>query len=201
MIAVDSDFSFIEESCCYCSAQSAARMRASVAALPLGALHLIGTGEYHYVSLFYLERITVPFRLLLFDNHPDDQPSAFGGGLLSCGSWVAEARKLPLLRGSYHIRDISGLSQLPSGGVPVYISLDLDVLSADWARTDWDQGEMTLPELKQALLATAAGHSILGADLCGGLRRENGAGAEDLAVNEKTAGELVRLFGGLDILA
>ncbi len=201
MIAVDSDFSYLDGSCCYCSVQSAARIRESVAALPLGALHLIGTGDYHYISLFYLERIAVPFRLLLFDNHPDDQPAAFGGELLSCGSWVAEARKLPLLRSSHHIRDISGLAQLPSGGVPVYISLDLDILSPDWARTDWDQGEMTLPELEQALLAVAAGHGILGADLCGGLTMEKGAKDEDLALNEKTAGELIRLFGGLDISA
>jgi len=201
MIAVDSDFSYLEGSCCYCSAQSAARIRESVAALPLGALHLIGTGDYHYISLFYLERIAVPFRLLLFDNHPDDQPAAFGGELLSCGSWVAEARKLPLLRSSHHIRDISGLVQLPPGGESVYISIDLDILSPDWARTDWDQGEMTLPELEQALLAVAAGHGILGADLCGGLTMEKGAKDEDLALNEKTAGELIRLFGGLDISA
>ncbi len=198
MIAVDSDFSFLEESCCYCSDRSAARMRESVAALPLGALHLIGTGDWHYVSLFYLERIKVPFRLLLFDNHPDDQPAAFGGELLSCGSWVAEARKLPLLRSSHHIRDISGLEQLPSGGAPVYLSIDLDVLSPDWARTDWDQGDMNLPELEQALLSIAASHPLLGADLCGGLTREKGARDEDLALNKQTAGELIRLFGGLD---
>ncbi len=200
MIVVDSDFSFLEGSCCYCSEESAARIRASVAALPLGALHLIGTGDYHYISLFYLERVAVPFYLLLLDNHPDDQRGAFGGELLSCGSWVAEARKLPLLRGSYHIRQLQELSGLPSDGLPVYISLDLDVLSPDWARTDWDQGSMTLPEMKQAVLQTAACHPLLGADLCGGLTREKGARDGDIALNEKTAEDLKGLFGGLDII-
>lgn len=200
MTAVDSDFSCLEGSCCYCSEESAARIRASVAALPLGALHLIGTGDYHYISLFYLERVAVPFYLLLLDNHPDDQPGAFGGELLSCGSWVAEARKLPLLRGSYHIRQLQELSQLPSDGLPLYISLDLDVLSSDYARTDWDQGTMTLSEMKRAVLQAAAAHPLLGADLCGGLTREKGARDEDIAINEETVEELTVLFDGLDII-
>ena len=37
-----------------------------------------------------MEKIDMPFRLILFDNHTDMQPPAFGG-LLSCGGWAAEA--------------------------------------------------------------------------------------------------------------
>ena len=45
-----------------------------------------------------MEKIDIPFRLILFDNHTDMQPPAFGG-LLSCGGWAAEAlEKLPHLQ-------------------------------------------------------------------------------------------------------
>ena len=45
-----------------------------------------------------MEKIDMPFRLILFDNHTDMQPPAFGG-LLSCGGWAAEAlEKLPHLQ-------------------------------------------------------------------------------------------------------
>ena len=59
---------------------------------------------------------------------------------------------------------------------------------------------MTLPEMEQAVLQTAASHPLLGADLCGGLTREKGARDGDIAINEKTAEDLKRLFDGLDII-
>ena len=73
MEVVESVFSYLEGTNCYCCDESAAIIREKVSQLPLDAVHLIGTGDYHYVSLFYLERISHPFRLVLFDNHPDDQ--------------------------------------------------------------------------------------------------------------------------------
>ena len=78
MELVLSDFSGLEGSCCYCSGEAGAEMRKRISALPLEAVHYIGTGDYHYQTLFWLERIGRPFALLLIDNHPDDQPGAFG---------------------------------------------------------------------------------------------------------------------------
>lgn len=101
MQVIQSDFSTLEGTNCYCSEESAARIRQAISGLPLSAVHMIGTGDYHYISLFWLERIREPFSLVLFDNHPDDQPSAFSPDTLSCGSWVAEARKLPCCIGTY----------------------------------------------------------------------------------------------------
>ena len=50
------------------------------------------------MSLLWLKKVHTPFRLLVFDNHTDMQPPAFGG-LLSCGGWAAEALKaLPFLQ-------------------------------------------------------------------------------------------------------
>ncbi len=187
----------LEETCCYCSAESAAKIRAYIAALPLRALHLIGTGDYHYISLFWLERIAEPFDLVIIDHHPDDQPPAFGGGLLSCGSWVADAEALPSLRRVSHVKDFADAEQLPRDAFPVYISIDLDVLSEEYARTDWDQGDMTLEELERVVLSVSAEHPLLGADLCGGLTPEKGAGIEDMELNRRTTERLEAIFAAL----
>lgn len=192
-----SDFSSLEGTNCYCSEESAEKIRASLESLPLRALHLIGTGDYHYLSLFWLERITEDFDLVLIDHHPDDQIPAFGAELLSCGSWVAEARKLPGLRRSFHIKEFSESLQLPSDGFPVYLSIDLDVLSTDYARTDWDQGEMSLMELERIVLSTAGTHPLLGADVCGGLTEGKGAREEDVELNKRTIESLKKIFAPL----
>lgn len=52
---------------------------------------LIGNGNYHYVTYLLMERIKIPFSLVLFDHHDDMMDQ--GEGLISCGSWVAYALK------------------------------------------------------------------------------------------------------------
>ncbi len=198
MNRIFADFSALEGTNCYCSEDSARAIRERIAGLPLHAVHAIGTGDYHYISLFWLERIGEPFQLVLFDHHPDDQPGAFDGGLLSCGSWVREARRLPMLRADRWIRDAEdfpALAELPD--LPVYLSIDLDVLSEEYARTDWDQGRMTLEELKEALRAVIGARRIIGVDLCGGNTPEKGASPDDLALNEVTGEALSDLFRDL----
>ena len=54
MELVLSDFSGLEGSCCYCSGEAGAEMRKRISALPLEAVHYIGTGDYHYQTLFWL---------------------------------------------------------------------------------------------------------------------------------------------------
>lgn len=195
MIVVDSDFSALEGTNCYCSDESAAQIRQAISGLPLCAVHRIGTGDYHYVSLFWLERVTEPFTLILFDNHPDDQPTAFSPDTLSCGSWVAEARKLPLCQDVIWIRRTC----LPEIREPlwpnkVYLSIDLDVLSEEYARTDWDQGTMTLEELVKAIEEIKASSHILGVDICGGLTPQRGATDDDLALNSRTETSIISVF-------
>lgn len=196
MQRINADFSRFEGTNCYCAPESADRIRRAAASLPLHAFHDIGTGDYHYVSLFWLERIREPFALVLFDHHPDDQPGAFGPQLLSCGGWVAHARALPLMQTDLWIRDAAdfhALERLPDG-LPVYLSIDLDVLSPDDARTDWDQGSMRLEELLAALRSLTATRRLLGVDLCGGLTPEKGASPEDQALNARTGEALWEVF-------
>lgn len=200
MIRIDTDFSAWEGTNCYCSAEAAERIRRAVAGLPLAAFHEIGTGDCHYQTLFWIERIREPFQLVLFDNHPDDQDGAFGDELISCGGWVARARRLPECRGDLWVRtaaDFPAVASLPD--LPVYLSVDLDVLGPDWARTDWDQGTMTLHELRSALEGLRDSRRLLGVDLCGGLTTEKGASPEDLALNASTGEALYDCFRDLVI--
>lgn len=174
------DLRDLEGCCCYCDPEAEAAIRQAIAPFPAEGVHWIDTGDYHYISKLWLEKISEPFVLALFDNHPDDQETAFGD-LLSCGSWVKAAREsLPMMKADY-----LNTGNIP-GDLPVYISIDIDVMPRKFARTDWDQGDMDLSTLTAALDHIAGNHRILGADVCGGLVSAKGALAEDLAVNSRT---------------
>lgn len=75
---------------CYCDTEAADTIRERIKEFSGAKIHFLDSGNYHYMSLLWLEKVKVPFRLILFDNHTDMQPPAFGG-LLSCGGWAAEA--------------------------------------------------------------------------------------------------------------
>ncbi|MCR5326241.1 MAG: hypothetical protein K6E37_05755 [Bacteroidales bacterium] len=183
------DFRDLEGSNCYCSPEAEAILRASIAKEKLFGVHWIDTGDYHYISKLWMERLESPFALALFDNHPDDQEGAFGEGLLSCGGWVRSAREqLPLMK-----HDCLNSPAIP-GDMPVYLSIDLDVLSPSFARTDWSHGNMTPEALFRSLDAIAMNHSILGVDICGGLTAAKGAGPEDYAVNTRMRRKLADYF-------
>ena len=83
---------------CYCDAEASDRIRKEIQAFTGKGLHFIDSGNYHYMTRLWLEKLQIPFRLLVFDNHTDMQPPAFGG-LLSCGGWIAASlEELPLLQ-------------------------------------------------------------------------------------------------------
>lgn len=192
MTVIDSDFSALEGTNCYCSDESAAKIRQAISGLPVHAIHRIGTGDYHYVSLFWLERLRQPFTLVLFDNHPDDQPTAFCPDSLSCGSWVADVRRLPLCSDVIWVNSKSVVPYCP--GKDVYLSVDLDVLGTDYARTNWDQGTMSLEQLCGMLESLRASCNILGIDICGGLTPQKGATAADLELNSRAENAIISLF-------
>ena len=201
------DLTDLEGTECYCDSFAAREIRRRIAAAmdgrskdPSGgltpSLHWIDGGDYHYASRFFLERIDCPFCLVLIDNHPDDQSSAFGGDLLSCGGWVADARRdLPALRGTVWINGPGQDLQLPD--LPVYLSIDKDVLGTEYARTNWDQGTLSLEQLKEIVLQIAARREIIGIDVCGELSAAKGAVARDYAINRNTNLELQDFFVSL----
>lgn len=190
------DFRNLDGCNCYCCPEAASAFRSALAALPLQGIHWIDTGDYHYLSKLWMEKVDEPFALVLFDNHPDDQPDAFGSGMLSCGGWVAEAaRDIPALKAKV----LNGTA-VPAG-LPVYLSIDLDVMPREYARTDWTQGEMSLESLLSAVDRISAKHRILGVDICGGLTVAKGATAEDLSVNSGTRDALAAYFSSHPLLA
>ena len=83
---------------CYCDEEAMNEIRSRIAPYSSGEIHFIDSGNYHYMTRIWLEKITEPFDLLVFDNHTDMQPPAFGG-LLSCGGWIYDSvTELPLLQ-------------------------------------------------------------------------------------------------------
>ena len=194
--ALNCDFRKLEGCNCYCTPETEDVFRSALAGLPVGGIHWIDTGDYHYLSKLWMEKVEEPFALVLFDNHPDNQQDAFGSGMLSCGGWVADAvRDIPALKATV----LNGTA-VPDG-LPVYLSIDLDVMPREYARTDWSQGEMSLEALLSAIEAISTEHRILGADICGGLTVAKGATAEDLSINARTRAVLAGYFSSHPLLS
>ena len=85
------------------------------------------------------------------------------------------------------------------GELPVYLSIDKDVLSRDDARTNWDQGEMSLEQMQEMIKQISRERKLLGVDICGEPQQESSRWleAEELEINDKTNQALCRslLFG------
>ncbi len=178
------DLRDVEGTNCYCAPDSADELRKRLKDVPADAVHWIDTGDYHYITLLFLEKIKEPFSLILIDNHPDDQPSAFDEpGLLSCGSWVREARKLDFFTAS------------PSA--PVYLSIDLDYLSPDEFRTDWNQGTASVDMMLEDIRKAVSGRRIIGIDICGGITLSKGAKNSDLLMNRRLRERISDFIDGL----
>lgn len=195
MHMINCDFSHIEGTNCYCSPESADAIRKEMESLPLDAVHYIGTGDYHYVSLFWCEKIAEPFTLVLFDNHPDDQPTAFSSDLLSCGDWVEDARALPNCNESVWIQHSAEYQALAEKApCKVYLSIDLDVLDPEFAVTDWDQGTMSTDELCEMLADLKKRFTIIGCDICGGISDSKGGTDSDKELNHSTISKILQIL-------
>ena len=75
---------------CYCDEPAIRAIREKIREFALSGIHFIDSGNYHYMTRIWMDKAKSPFSLLVFDNHTDMQPPAFGG-LLSCGGWIADA--------------------------------------------------------------------------------------------------------------
>lgn len=214
------DCSKIEGSECWCDADARAELEARIAPYPAAGIHWIDTGDYHYMTRLWTARLGEPFSLLLLDHHPDVQTPSLGlmaGSdvpLLSCGSWAREVlEKDPDLRDFWMVGIDPALSSEAEGlkvrcfteddlpnlpepvfSSPVYISLDLDVLRKEDARTNWDQGRMTLQQLSEYLEAVFARNRVLGVDICGGITAAKGGHAEDFRINAELRDKLIKLL-------
>ena len=195
-------------------------------------IHFIDSGNYHYISKLFIDKINFPFGLVVVDRHPDMQPP-FWSEMLSCGGWVKEVMdhhpwlKQTLIIGAQDeligqlpeedrkrarfiatdqweavLEEVlvppeiapSGtvLSQSASQDVPrllpIYLSIDKDVLTSEDAVTDWGNGNMTCSELTRIIQFIALRRSLIGVDICGDTAdvRQHYPASRAVQVNDRT---------------
>ena len=207
---------------CYCDAEAADRICGEIQNYTGNGIHFIDSGNYHYMTRLWLEKQQVPFRLLVFDNHTDMQPPAFGG-LLSCGGWIAASlEELPLLQEVILVgpdeeayvqvepelqQKVCFLSREKlsmmtaeekedffknlDADLPLYISVDKDVLCKEDASTTWSQGDMHLSELMSFLEVVLELQNVVGMDVCGECDQDSGS--EDF-LNDHANEAILRLW-------
>ena len=217
------DFQKLQGVNCYCTPEAEAAIKEKICDLPVQGIHFLDSGNYHYLSKFWLEKIQEPFSLLVFDNHTDMQEAAFFG-LLSCGSWAGEVLDTHELLshicvagpGLKDFREYKGQAwakltricreELSDGreeilrefletdpDLPLYISIDKDVLRKEEARTNWNQGELALDQLLKLLELIFEKRKVIGADICGENPPDTARpiSGEDLQINSRTNRELL----------
>lgn len=217
------DFQEFQGVNCYCTPEAEEEIKKKISDLPVHGIHFLDSGNYHYLSKFWLEKIREPFSLLVFDNHTDMQEAAFFG-LLSCGSWAGEVLDThqfishicvagPGVKDfqEYKGRSGSKLTKIcreelaDKGGeallefletdrdLPLYISIDKDVLRKEDARTNWDQGELELEQLLKWLDLAFEKRKVLGIDICGENPPDTACpiSGRDLGINSRTNRELL----------
>ena len=174
---------------CYCDSDSADRIRGilSCNGIDYHGVHFIDNGNYHYLSKLLTDSIDEPFNLFVADNHPDTQSPLFGP-ILSCGSWVKDLIEenknvnnvyLSGVNPQLITHEVTGMDKvvvLDSGAdimdvipddIPVYISIDKDVLDIDECVTNWDQGNMSFNALTEIIKNLISYRQVLGVDICG----------------------------------
>lgn len=206
------DLTDISGTNCYCDDVAGSEICRRIDSLPeIPPVRFIDSGNYHYMSLFFMRKITVPFTLLLLDNHPDTKLPVFGN-ITSCGGWVREASEtIPNMKQVIMAGVDSDLieeeSPLPERAIsvwlsdlpaifsrletPLYISLDKDIMNPEYARTDWTQGPYTLEDIIFILKTAYSSCDVIGLDICG--EKKEDPTDEDLLINDLTNQKLLEI--------
>lgn len=191
------DCSKIQGTDCYLDSVAEMEIRRMMDAYPVRGIHFIDSGNTHYLSKLWTDRVTENFSLVVFDHHSDMQPPAFDG-ILSCGSWLKAALDSnPFLQNVLLIGVGKSSAEEISPGYrkkvqvvlesecaaesfgddfafdekffrhPVYVSVDKDVLSERELKTNWDGGSLSTDNLLKLLSRIFALGNVLGVDICG----------------------------------
>ena len=210
----------------YCTPEAQTQIRERIAPFGAEGIHFFDSGNYHYMSALFGQEITEDFTLVLFDHHTDMQKPMMEE-LLSCGGWAAvladscKRLKQILVVGppaesmqeiEVNCRDIlllvseeevlGGTWQERLAGLrrdlPVYVSIDRDVLDPAYAKTNWDQGTLRADHLEEILNELLCGRRLIGADFCGELSDSSVPVFERQAargLNRKTDERLLKMLG------
>lgn len=179
----------------YCDAEAEKYIKRLLRPLSCSGIHFLDSGDYHYMTKFWTDKIERPFNLLIFDHHTDLQDPAFGD-ILSCGGWIKQVLKtnkylqkvilagppaaaafsLPIEfrdRIVFHpetelIQDQRWREYIGQENTcPVYISIDKDILLKRECPTNWDQGNVSMSLLEDMLDAIFEEDKVIGIDICG----------------------------------
>lgn len=102
---------------CYCDEEGRRKLHSILAPYPAQALHFIDSGDYHYLTEYWVSKLQEPFTLIVFDHHPDMQQPQWEG-VVSCGGWVTDVlEKNPFVRNII----IVGASDWLISQVPVHL--------------------------------------------------------------------------------
>ena len=209
---------------CYCDEEGREELHRRLAPFPAEAVHFIDSGDFHYLTEYWVSRLHEPFSLIVFDHHPDMQQPEWEG-VVSCGGWVRDVlEKNPFVK---HIIIVGAsdelIAQVPdhlrekvlfysqaeidhhqawpskAGKLihePVYISIDKDVLRKQDAITDWSNGDMTLLQLQAVLRIIYAHEKVIGVDITGecSATLDYFSEVKDAAVNNQANEELLRMI-------
>ena len=161
---------------CYCDEDGRKELRQLLAPYPAKALHFIDSGDYHYLTEYWVSKLQEPFSLIVLDHHPDMQQPQWKG-VVSCGGWVTD-----VLEKNTFVRNIiivgasdELISQVPAHlrkKVMFYSQAEIDHHQA-WpsrkqdAITDWSNGDMTLMQLQAVLRIIYAHEKVIGVDITG----------------------------------
>jgi len=191
------DFSDLSGCRGYCTGESLRKIRSRLRSRKYRRVTLIGPGNYHYVTYVLLSEIRQPFSLVLFDHHTDlamgdGSPYLSCGSWVSCALETLPLLERVIIIGA-NVPAAGGAAEWPdkvsviperdvrrmtaemiartvralAPGLPLYISVDKDVLGPDHAATDWDQGSMSLRQLLDVIRELKRTRPLAGADICG----------------------------------
>lgn len=180
---------------CYCDETAEQILKERIREIGPEGIHFIDSGNYHYMTKLWTDKIRQPFVLILIDHHPDAQPSLFEG-LLSCGCWVGR-----MLDENMYVRKVvllgaedSMVERLPQKyrnkiaayneeavihekiwndfrekhiDAPVYLTIDKDILAPSQVKTNWNQGKMKMKDLKKVIYLILLHEKVIGVDICG----------------------------------
>lgn len=189
------DCTYIKGTECYLDDIAKRELEKKIEDFSPEGIHFIDSGNYHYVTKLWTDKIKEPFSLVVFDHHTDMQPSMFEN-LMSCGCWVKEVldhneflkkvilvgakeemiqsieekyKKRLIYFSEQSLRRKESWEEFSKLHLmePVYISVDKDILSEETVRTNWDQGSLKLSELEALLVTIMNNEEVIGIDICG----------------------------------
>ena len=179
----------------YCSKEAEQKIRKRLKPYGPQGIHFPDNGNYHYMTKFFTEKIGEPFSLVLFDHHNDMQQPLIHE-LTSCGSWAGELlrensrlkqmiligpdpesiRPVPArLREKNNLYQCgrerrtygrSGNKENQSETSGLYICRQRRMNRYN-ARTNWNQGNMSVTTLKKLLREVFRHQKVIGVDICG----------------------------------